>query len=74
MPSISADYRDHVAPKRRGSAPRQSGVKIGNPQHTLGPPIARIVRGQRADHVMVLIDEVAPEHWWKQVLFNRRGE
>lgn len=35
--------------------------------------IARFVREQRADHVMVLIAEVAPEHWWERVLFNRRG-
>jgi len=48
-------------------------VLIESPQHTLGPPIARFVREQRADHVMVLIGEVTPEHWWERVLFNRRG-
>jgi hypothetical protein len=48
-------------------------VLIESPQRTLGPPIARFVRVQRADHVMVLIGEVAPEHWWERVLFNHRG-
>ncbi len=48
-------------------------VLIESPQHTLGPPIVRFVREQRADHVMVLIGEVTPEHWWERVLFNRRG-
>ncbi|MGQ0773083.1 MAG: hypothetical protein ACT4NY_01470 [Pseudonocardiales bacterium] len=29
-------------------------VLLDSPQHTLGPPIARFVRDQRADHVLVL--------------------
>jgi hypothetical protein len=48
-------------------------VLVESPQHTLGPPIARFVRAQQTDHVMVLIGEVTPEHWWERVLFNRRG-
>ncbi|GAA1231015.1 APC family permease [Pseudonocardia alaniniphila] len=48
----------------------------GRPSRVLGPAIARYLRsvsepaGERA---LLLVGEVAPDHWWQRVLFNRRG-
>ncbi len=47
-----------------------------HPSRVLGPAIARYLRGLAAsgsERVLLLIGEVAPDHWWEQVLFNRRG-
>ncbi len=46
------------------------------PSRVLGPTVARHLRGLAApgsERVLLLIGEVAPDHWWEQVLFNRRG-
>ncbi len=46
------------------------------PSRVLGPAIARYLRGLAepgTERVLLLIGEVAPDHWWEQVLFNRRG-
>ncbi|MDN5930489.1 MAG: APC family permease [Pseudonocardia sp.] len=49
----------------------------GRPSRVLGPAIARYVREHAArspaEHVIVMVGEVHPDHWWQQVLFNRRG-
>lgn len=49
----------------------------GRPSRVLGPAIARYVREQAArgpaEHVILLVGEVHPDHWWQQVLFNGRG-
>jgi hypothetical protein len=42
----------------------------------LGPSIARYVRRLAEpgrERVLLLVVEVAPDHWWQRVLFNRRG-
>jgi amino acid transporter len=47
-----------------------------HPSRVLGPAIARYLRGLTGpgtERVFLLIGEVAPDHWWEQVLFNRRG-
>ncbi|WP_445182989.1 APC family permease [Pseudonocardia sp. Cha107L01] len=46
---------------------------LDSAHRVLGPPIARYVRSLSEEHVVVLIGEVRPEHWWERVLFNRRG-
>jgi len=46
------------------------------PSRVLGPAIARYLRGLAVpgtERVLLLIGEVAPDHWWERVLFNRRG-
>ncbi|MDT7672779.1 MAG: hypothetical protein QOD82_681 [Pseudonocardiales bacterium] len=48
-------------------------VLLDSAHRVLGPPIARYVRSLSEEHVVVLIGEVRPEHWWERVLFNRRG-
>jgi hypothetical protein len=48
----------------------------GAPSRILGPAISRYLRvlAEPGDEcVVLLIGEVAPDHWWQQVLFNRRG-
>ena len=48
----------------------------GRPSRVLGPAIAQYLRDLAApgtERVLLLIGEVAPNHWWEQVLFNRRG-
>ncbi|HEY0813158.1 MAG TPA: amino acid permease [Pseudonocardia sp.] len=48
----------------------------GRPSRVLGPAIAGYLRELAApgtERVLLLIGEVAPIHWWEQVLFNRRG-
>jgi hypothetical protein len=48
----------------------------GRPSRVLGPAIARYLRElatSSTERVLLLIGEVAPHHWWGQVLFNRRG-
>lgn len=48
----------------------------GRPSRVLSPALARYVNdvaGAGEEHVILLIGEVAPNHWWQQVLFNRRG-
>ena len=42
----------------------------------LGPSIAGYLRElatSSTERVLLLIGEVAPHHWWEQVLFDRRG-
>jgi hypothetical protein len=73
VPSDEVEHGRDLAVRWLAWQPEVPLVLIESPQRTLGPPIARFVRAQRADHVMVLIGEVAPEHWWERVLFNRRG-
>lgn len=48
-------------------------VLLDSAHRVLGPPIARYVRSLDEEHVIVLIGEVQPEHWWERPLFNRRG-
>jgi len=48
-------------------------VLLDSAHRVLGPPIARFVRSLKEEHVIVLIGEVEPEHWWERPLFNRRG-
>lgn len=46
------------------------------PSRVLGPAIARYLRGLAepgTERVLLLIGEVAPDRWWEQALFNRRG-
>ena len=54
-----------------------SGVdERGRPSRVLGPAVAQYVRGLAEsgdERVVLLIGEVAPDHWWEQALFNRRG-
>jgi hypothetical protein len=54
-----------------------SGVdERGRPSRVLGPAVAHYVRGLAEsgdERVVLLIGEVAPDHWWEQALFNRRG-
>lgn len=48
----------------------------GRPSRVLGPAIARYVSDvarSGEEHVILLVGEVAPQHWWQQILFNRRG-
>lgn len=48
----------------------------GRPSRVLGPAVSRYLRGLAepgSERVLVLIGEVAPDHWWEWVLFNRRG-
>lgn len=48
----------------------------GRPSRVLGPAIAGYLRElatSSTERVLLLIGEVAPHHWWEQVLFNRRG-
>lgn len=48
-------------------------VLLESAHRSLGPELVRYVRQVNAERVLVLVGEVAPEHWWQQVLFNRRG-
>jgi hypothetical protein len=48
-------------------------VLLDSAHRLLGPPLARYVRSLDEAHVVVLIGEVRPEHWWERALFNRRG-
>lgn len=48
-------------------------VLLDSAHRVLGPPVARYVRSLDSEHVVVLVGEVAPEHWWERPLFNRRG-
>jgi amino acid transporter len=48
-------------------------VLLDSAHRPLGPPLARYVRSLDEAHVVVLIGEVRPEHWWERALFNRRG-
>ncbi len=46
------------------------------PSRVLGPAITRYLGGlaeSGRERVLLLIGEVAPDHWWEQVLFNKRG-
>jgi amino acid permease-like protein len=48
----------------------------GMPSRVLGPAIARYARSlaeTSRERVLLLVGEVAPDHWWQRVLFNRRG-
>ena len=48
----------------------------GRPSRVLGPAIAGYLRElatSSTERVLLLIGEVAPNHWWEQALFNRRG-
>ncbi|MFC4943089.1 APC family permease [Pseudonocardia sp. GCM10023141] len=48
----------------------------GAPSRILGPAISRYLRRLAepgTERVVLLIGEVAPDHWWQRVLFNRRG-
>jgi hypothetical protein len=48
----------------------------GRQSRVLGPTIARYVRSlaeSGRERVVLLVGEVAPDRWWQQVLFNRRG-
>ena len=48
----------------------------GRPSRVLGPAIARYLRTLAepgTERVLLLVGEVAPDHWWQRVLFNRRG-
>ncbi|OLT12498.1 amino acid permease [Pseudonocardia sp. CNS-139] len=48
----------------------------GRPSRVLGPAIAQYLRtlaGPGTERVLLLVGEVAPDHWWQRVLFNRRG-
>lgn len=47
-----------------------------HPSRVLGPAIARYLRRLAepgTERVLLLIGEVAPDHWWERALFNRRG-
>lgn len=46
---------------------------LDSTHRVLGPPIAQYVNSLDEDHVIVLIGEVQPEHWWERPLFNRGG-
>jgi amino acid transporter len=48
-------------------------VLLDSAHRLLGPPIARYLHSLADPHVVVLIGEVRPEHWWERALFNRRG-
>ncbi|MFD1520591.1 APC family permease [Pseudonocardia yunnanensis] len=48
----------------------------GRPSRVLGPAIAHYLRSvaePAGERVLLLVGEVAPDHWWQQALFNRRG-
>jgi hypothetical protein len=48
----------------------------GRPSRLLGPAVAHYLRQLAVPgtgRVLLLIGEVAPDRWWEQVLFNRRG-
>jgi amino acid transporter len=71
-PAEVAEARDF---QRRWASwqPNVPLVLLDSAHRVLGPPIARYVRSLSEEHVVVLIGEVRPEHWWERVLFNRRG-
>lgn len=52
-----------------------ASTKTGGPSRVLGPAIAGYLRelATSSTERVLLIGEVAPHHWWEQVLFDRRG-
>jgi amino acid transporter len=53
--------------------PNVALVLLESARRQLGPPLARHVLTMPERHVVVLVGEVRPEHWWERALFNRRG-
>ncbi len=79
------DDRARVASLQRNWREWQPDVRLvllaaddeqGRPSRVLGPSIIRYLRSLAepgTERVLLLIGEVAPDHWWQQVLFNNRG-
>ncbi len=52
-------------------------VTLHTPHRSLAPPVVKYLRqlegDERYHRLVVLIPEVAPEHWWRWILHNQRG-